>query len=214
MIQCESLSKEYSKLAVVNSINLGFQYGHCYALLGKNGAGKSTLLKLLADALSSTAGRVLKENGVKTFYLGLSTMLYDSLSAHENLSYFRELSSTGDYNIMTLLTEVGLGRVAHKKVSHFSQGMKQRLVIARAMLLNETFLLLDEPFSALDIEAQHLLKLFLQNRKKGGYILVDHDIDRAFELCEDIIILKGSGQTPISIKSKNTNPGSLKNLML
>jgi ABC-type multidrug transport system ATPase subunit len=107
-------------------------------------------------------------------YMAHSTLLYDELTARENLNFYRGLyPSTGNINIETLLEQVGLASVdAKRRVSQYSQGMKQRLALARAILHSPDLLLLDEPFSNVDANSITTMGRLLAGLRDAGATLI------------------------------------------
>lgn len=155
--------------------------GRLYALLGENGAGKTTLLRIIAGLSRPSRGsvRVFGSRDVRAMaarigYMAHATLLYDELNARENLDYFRGLYSA---RITThsdeLLEKVGLAQVdARRRVSHYSQGMKQRLALARAILATPDLLLLDEPFSNVDSRSIAAMSELLGSLRDRGATLI------------------------------------------
>jgi ABC-type multidrug transport system ATPase subunit len=146
-------------------------------ILGDNGAGKSTLLRMLAGLISPSRGEVQvfgeepRGQRHRVAYMSHEAMLYDELSAVENLRYFASLQRTS--GIMCACTgspemalrAVGLDPALTRPVGQYSQGMRQRASLARVLQTDPELLLLDEPFSNLDVEsAQHMVELLLDFR--------------------------------------------------
>jgi heme exporter protein A len=127
------------------------------------------------------------------------TYLYSDLSALENLRFFARMYLIPDAQsrIESLLTDVGLARRQHDLVRTFSRGMQQRLALARALLHRPNILLLDEPFTGLDINAAALLKELLQRlvREEVTVLLTSHDIDFALGYSQRILLLKNGELT-------------------
>ena len=144
--------------------DLRVERGEAVVLRGPNGAGKTTLLRIVATALSPTYGRgdVLgfdlvrerEEIRRRAELLSHRTRLYEDLSAAENLAFWCRLLGIDPTGIDAALDRVGMLEVAHERVRGFSQGMRQRLAIARTILRHPELLLLDEPYTGLDAEAR------------------------------------------------------------
>ena len=172
-------------------------------LLGANGAGKSTLLRLLAGLSKPTRGRVLIHGEephctaaarARVGLLSHATLLYDDLSAQENLGFYARLYglSSPEERIAGALATAGLEERQHHRVRTFSRGMKQRLALARATLHNPEVLLFDEPYTGLDQRAATALSNQLSHLKAQGCtsVLVTHSLEEAVHLADRLIILR------------------------
>jgi len=158
------VSKLYGSFAALRNISLELRAGECVMVLGENGAGKSTLLRMLAGLIRPTMGTMQVLGGdaegerSRIGYMSHAPMLYDELTALENLKYFEGLyfpDSCGPAactmgSAGKVLTAVGLDPKLERPVGEYSQGMRQRTSLARALLCDPELLLLDEPFSNLD----------------------------------------------------------------
>jgi len=139
-------------------------------MTGENGAGKSTLMRIIAGLAKPTSGTVSVHGSIG--YMAHASMLYDDLSARENLQYFTALyGSQGDF--AELLRTVGLDPDLRRPVRDYSQGMRQRLSLARAILHDPEVLLLDEPFSNVDAGSATQMVTALRGwRDRGKTIIV------------------------------------------
>ena len=169
-------------------------------MLGENGAGKSTLLRMMAGLSEPTHGKV-EVFGVdpraahqRLGYMSHASFLYDELDCQENLRYFAGLydihaREVWDHAIAT----VGLDPRLPRRVGDYSQGMRQRLSLARAVLHNPELLLLDEPFSNLDIgSAAAMAELLGQMRDQGRTIfVVTHQPAHLAKTADESITLAG-----------------------
>jgi ABC-type multidrug transport system ATPase subunit len=146
----------------LRKVSISLTSGRCYVLLGENGAGKSTLLRILAGLLAPTLGTAriftdgkaeeIAEQRARVGYMSHAPMLYDELSAMENLRYFAGLYRTcACLTPAEALLAVGLDPALTRPVGQFSQGMRQRTSLARVLLPQPELLLLDEPFSNMDV---------------------------------------------------------------
>jgi ABC-type multidrug transport system ATPase subunit len=173
------VSKLYGSFAALRNLSVEIRGGECVMVLGENGAGKSTLLRLLAGLIRPTMGTVQvlgdtpEENRSRIGYMSHAPMLYDELTALENLKYFEGLyfpDSCGPAGCTLgtagrVLTAVGLDPKLTRPVGDYSQGMRQRASLARAILSDPELLLLDEPFSNLDAAgAAQMVKLLAEFR--------------------------------------------------
>lgn len=205
LIETQSLVKAYGILPVLRQMNFSVARGEFVALLGPNGSGKSTLLRMLCGLSKPTAG-VIRVGGwtlpdeayavrAQIGMVSHKPLLYENLSASENLRFFARLynlpAATTDNRINELLQQVGLGKRGHDLVRTFSRGMQQRLSIARALLHNPDILMLDEPYTGLDQDASAILDGLLTIAYSGGrtIIMSTHDLPRAATLASRAIIL-------------------------
>ncbi len=148
-------------------------------MLGDNGAGKSTLLRVIAGLLAPTRGSVtvlgaqrIRSVTARIGYMAHAPLLYDELTALENLRYFARLYGTvPPSQCESAMVAVGLDPLLWRRVGQYSQGMRQRLSLARAVLHDPALLLLDEPFSNVDMaSARHMVALLAAMRDAGKTI--------------------------------------------
>jgi ABC-type multidrug transport system ATPase subunit len=162
IIKVTSLTKQFRNLTAVDDLSFTVQEGDVYGFLGQNGAGKSTTIRMLLTLIAPTGGSMelfgydLKHHRIEILRQVGAVIekpdLYKFLSAYENLKLFAKLSDVkySDQTLMQQLEMVGLAARAHDKVKTFSQGMKQRLGIAVALVHNPKLIILDEPTNGLD----------------------------------------------------------------
>ena len=196
----EGVSKLFGRFAALHDLSATLPAGRLYALLGENGAGKTTLLRIIAGLARPTRGtlRVLGSSDLRIVsarigYMAHSTLLYDDLTAHENLEYFCGLYARPRRVIEELLETVGLQRVDPKRrIAQYSQGMKQRLALARAMIPSPDLLLLDEPFSNVDVESIATMAKLLGRLRDGGttLIVITHQIEALAGVADEWIRLR------------------------
>jgi ABC-type multidrug transport system ATPase subunit len=162
-------------------VTASFQPGRVYAIFGDNGAGKSTLLRVICGLASATAGAVRifgkherSEFTARLGYMGHAPMLYDEMTGMENLRYFAGLYGIADSaRCEQAIAAVGLDPALPRRVGDYSQGMRQRLSLARAAIHDPEILLLDEPFSNLDPgSARAMGRLVAGMRDRGKTVLV------------------------------------------
>ncbi len=206
-LEMKKLTKYYEKHCALDNINLTLTNG-IYGLLGANGAGKSTLMNLIADNISRTSGNIFF-NGIEILELGknfrkkLGYMpqqqgFYDQLSARAFLIYMaslkgisrKEAKKLSDY----LLKVVNLEEQAHKKIGGFSGGMKQRILLAQALLGNPDILLLDEPTAGLDPKERIRIRNFISEIAENKIVLISTHVVSDIEFIAKEIILLKSGQ--------------------
>lgn len=181
VIVISDLIKQYGRFAALRRVNARFEVGRLYAILGDNGAGKTTLLRVLAGLTPPTAGTIsvlgatrLREVCAQVGYMAHPSMLYDEMSGMENLRYFARLYGIDDdARCEAVIRSVNLDPSLPLAVGQYSQGMRQRLSLARALLNDPRILLLDEPFSNVDVRsAREMTGLLRHLRDAGKTILV------------------------------------------
>jgi nitrate ABC transporter ATP-binding subunit len=204
VLELFKLSKAYGSSVVVREFNLNLAHGEFVTLIGHSGCGKSTVLSMVAGLATVTggamilSGRETREAGPDRGVVFQSPCLLPWLSAFDNVMlgvdqvYFnapkRERRELAEY----YLGVVGLGEAMHKYPGELSQGMRQRVGIARAFALQPKMLLLDEPFGMLDsltkMELQEVL-LELWRRNTLTTLMVTHDVDEAIYLSDRVVMM-------------------------
>ncbi|HYE25493.1 MAG TPA: ABC transporter ATP-binding protein [Clostridia bacterium] len=173
--------RHFGRFAALRGITADFAPGKLYVILGENGAGKSTLLRIVAGLLQPTRGtvRILGESEIRnaatrTGYMGHAPLLYDELDAMENLRYFAGLYGIqDDSRCRAAIERVALDPGLTRRVGQYSQGMRQRISLARAILHDPELLLLDEPFSNVDVtSAREMARLLGGMRDQGKTVFV------------------------------------------
>ena len=194
ILRLERVAKLFGNFAALKDATAQFDKGKLYVITGENGAGKSTLLRIIAGLLSPSRGRVQCELATgRIGYMAHSTMLYDELTGMENLLYFGTLYGASAAQCEMAMRTVGLDPELTRAVSKYSQGMRQRLALARAIIHSPSLLLLDEPFSNLDVQsAQHLVSVLGGYRNSGNcVILVTHQPSLLSGTADDWMHLSG-----------------------
>jgi heme ABC exporter ATP-binding subunit CcmA len=181
IITVTAVVKQFGRFAALRGVNADFAAGKLYAILGDNGAGKTTLLRVLAGLVQPTRGSI-QILGTTAFravchqlgYMAHPSLLYDEMSGMENLRYFARLYSIdNDQTCAAGMTTVDLDPTLARPVAQYSQGMRQRLSLARALLNDPKILLLDEPFSNVDARsARAMVALLTRMRSAGKTIFV------------------------------------------
>ncbi len=204
-ITVNNLSKSYATHKAVNDISFSVKAGTIFGFLGPNGAGKTTTIKTLTCQLAPTSGSCLvcgfdvTKNVVEIKRrIGVvfeNQNLYEDMSAADNLDFFRRLHGKDKKVVDDVLKLVGMDEHRNKKVKSFSKGMKQKILIARALVNDPDVLFLDEPTSGLDPQsARDLRQLVLDLKGQGKTILLTtHNMEEADVLCDDLaFIYKGN----------------------
>jgi len=194
VIEARGLSKRFGPWTALHPLDLDVSEGQALALLGPNGAGKTTLLRLLAGLARPSGGTVRvgseaadrRERRRRIGLVGHETFLYPALTAAENLTFAGKLFGVLDpaTRAAELLDQLELGRAADRPVGNFSRGMAQRTAIGRALVHDPDVLLLDEPFTGLDVRAATIVEELLSVFRAGGRTLVlsGHDLRRISRL--------------------------------
>lgn len=198
-----NVSKQFGRFAALRHVTAEFAAGRIYAILGDNGAGKTTLLRTIAGLAQPTRGTVQilgssdRDTTTQVFgYMAHPSLLYDELNGMENLRYFLRLYGLrGDERCAAAIRAVGLDPQLERPVGLYSQGMRQRLSLARALLHDPKILLLDEPFSNVDASsAREMVKLTSGLRDSGKTVFIVTHQARLLEHTADEFIWMHDGQ--------------------
>lgn len=181
VVTVTNLVKQFGRFAALREVTAEFSGGKLYAILGDNGAGKTTLLRTLAGLNQPSSGKVsilgaskFREVCQLVGYMAHPSLLYDEMSAMENLAYFARLYGISDKaRCAAVIQSVGLDPEHPRPVGQYSQGMRQRMSLARALLNDPKILLLDEPFSNVDLHsASEMVRLLAGIRDRGTTIFI------------------------------------------
>jgi ABC-type multidrug transport system ATPase subunit len=196
----DEVSKLFGSFAALRQISVNLEPARCYVLLGENGAGKSTLLRILAGLLRPTFGKVSvfgdfepQQARARIGYMSHAPMLYDELTAQENLSYFASLYPGRQcLSPAEVLRQVGLDPDLDRTLGQYSQGMRQRTSLARVLMPVPELLLLDEPFSNMDIESARQMVELLANFRHGSrtIVLTTHQRELAAPIADWVLTLR------------------------
>jgi ABC-2 type transport system ATP-binding protein len=190
----------------VEDLSFRFQAGTIAGLLGPNGAGKTTTIAMISGLVRASSGDIFvlgqpqragnRENIKRIIgVVPQQIALFPQLTAWENLQYFGNLygfkGSVLQNKITYLLDRFGLMQAAHKKVIHFSGGMKRRTNIIAALLHNPSLLILDEPTAGVDVQSRTMILDFLKeyNQQGNSVLYTSHLLEEAEELCTDVAIV-------------------------
>ena len=179
-IAVTNVVKQFGRFSALRGVNAEFEAGKFYAILGDNGAGKTTLLRALAGLAHPTQGTISilgmspQDACREVGYMAHPSLLYDEMSGVENLRYFAQLYGiAGEERCRQVVRSVGLDPELTRPVGQYSQGMRQRMSLARAILHDPKILLLDEPFSNVDVHsAGEMVGLLRGMRDSGKTIFV------------------------------------------
>ena len=198
IIETENLTKRYGGVPVVRSVSLAVPEGSVYGFMGPNGAGKSTTMKMLLGLVKKSSGSIRlmgQEMGAEnrlsllrqTGSLIESPSCYGHLTARENLRIVAQLKGVEETDIERVLRVVHLEAEKTRRVKAFSQGMRQRLGIAQALLGSPRLLILDEPTNALDPEGIREMRELIRSlpHTAGATVLVSSHLLSEMELFVD-----------------------------
>jgi len=200
-IVVENLTYRYGDITAVDSISFDVGKGEILGFLGPNGAGKSTTQKMLTGQLRPQQGRALllgidvalepKRVQSRIGVCFEQTNLYEQMSALDNLNLFAELFGLNGFDAGSLVERVGLSGRGKDKVSTYSKGMKQRLMVARALVNKPDILFLDEPTAGLDpVSSEAIDNIILEERARGATVfLTTHDMWEADKLCDRVAFI-------------------------
>jgi heme ABC exporter ATP-binding subunit CcmA len=200
-----SLERSFGHVRVLRGIDLEVRRGDVLVVVGPNGAGKTTLLRVLAGLARPSAGevRVLGRKLERTApearrpigFVSHQSLLYDDLTLAENVAFAARLYGMARPRAaaMHALQSVELAERAHQRPRELSRGLLQRAAVARALVHDPLLLLLDEPFTGLDVPAaERLRELLLERQRRGlGLLLVTHHLEEAWDLATRVAVLSG-----------------------
>ncbi len=241
-IVIDNLKKEYKNITALNGINLKVKQGEIFGFLGPNGAGKTTTMKILLGLLKPSSGstQVFKVNSTeltnnirkKIGVVFEENNLYKHLTGQENLEFFSSLYNTAPEKINQLLDFFDLNEARDLYVKNYSKGMKQRLLIARAIIADPDLLILDEPTSGLDPASIEIIHQAIEQFKKENktVFLSSHFMEEVERLCDRIAFINkgeiitittpsqlksyyGNKNIKIKVKLNKQSPDSLESLL-
>jgi len=202
MLRADALFRAFGPIVALDGVSFVLEPGESLTVFGPNGAGKSTLLRTLAGLLRPQRGSVYLDgkryDGRQAHqrrqigWISHQSLLYDALTALENLTFVARLHGLAQPESIarSALERVGLGGRLHAPVRTLSRGMVQRTAIARALLHEPQVLLLDEPFTGLDVDAARQLREVLTAEIRGGHtvVLVTHNVEEGLELASQVAV--------------------------
>lgn len=208
LLEVENLNKSFKDFQAVNNLSFSVNQGDVYGFLGPNGAGKSTTIRMILGLIYPTSGsmrfkgELIKANS-RAYLANIGALIerpdfYNSLSAYTNLSIFAQLSKipNREARIQEVLHEVKLEDRQHSKVKSYSQGMKQRLGIAQAILHKPDLIILDEPSNGLDPQGQADMRDLIVriSRDMNITVILSSHILSEIELIANRMLIISKGQ--------------------
>ena len=201
-IVAKGLRKAFGSRVAVDDLSFTLPKGRFLVVFGPNGAGKTTLLRMLSTLSRPSAGSAnilgldliedAQELRRHIGFISHAPMLYPALSASENLLFFARLQGVPNpqARVKDLLDAVELSHRSLDPVSTFSRGMLQRCSIARALLGDPELLLLDEPYSGLDLRAADIFdQLLSDHRADRSIVMVSHDLPHGYDLADQLLLM-------------------------
>jgi len=206
MLELINLTKNFGNFTAVDNLNLKIESGDFFGFLGQNGAGKTTTIKMISGLYTATTGKILingfdiVEEPIKAKqligYIPDQPFLYEKLTGREFLYFSGGLYSIEKeklrVKIDSIIDELKIDSWVDKRTEEYSQGMKQRITIASALLHDPKLLLVDEPMVGLDPQSALVVKNVLRNRADNGaaVFMSTHSLNVAEEICSKIGIIK------------------------
>lgn len=201
ILEAKNLTKSFGLRKAVNNLNLEIPNGSVFGFLGPNGSGKSTTIRMMTALISPDVGEVfingesIQKNGSKALSnvgaLIERADFHKHLSAKTNLKMLARMDGTDFSNIQKVLDRTGLGSRANDKVKTYSQGMKQRLGIAQALMGNPKLLILDEPTNGLDPEGMKEIRDLVGELSSEGItvFISSHLLDEVQKICSHVAMI-------------------------
>ncbi len=198
IIRVENVTKKFGSVTALDRVNISFQAGKIYGIIGRNGSGKTVLFKTMIGYLKPTGGRVVvgeKEIGKDIDFADNMGIIIENpgflsrYTGYKNLEYLASIRKIiGKKQIRESMERVGLDPDSKKKVGKYSLGMKQRLGIAQAIMENPDILILDEPMNGLDNQGADDVRNILLKLKEEGktIILASHNKEDIEILCDQV----------------------------
>ena len=215
MIKLENISKKFKNKILFENVNININSGETVGLVGGNGSGKSVLFSIIAGTIPCDTGRVIVNNKVvgkdidfpeNTGVFINSPGFIDIYTGFQNLYYLSIIQNKIDKEkIRKTMEELNLNPDDKTKVKKYSLGMKQKLGIAQAIMEDQTILILDEPFNALDFKThQDILNIIKKCKKEGKTILITSHNHRDIEkLCDKTYLIDNKKVIPFTDELKN-----------
>ena len=202
VIKVRDLEKTFGSERALKGVSFEMEKGEIFGLLGPSGSGKTTTIKILTGEFEPSSGTVIvngfnheqfgkNEYVSKLGILSDKSSLYERLTVKDNLELFRKLYGAPKGSVERVLKDVGLAEEINKTVSKLSKGMKQRILLCKAVIHKPDILFLDEPTSALDPTTAEKIHEMLEGLRDEGttVLLTTHNMDEATRLCDHVAFL-------------------------
>jgi ABC-2 type transport system ATP-binding protein len=208
-IDVRDLRKEFKEVTALDGISLQIKKGEVFGLLGPNGAGKTTLIRILVGLIKATSGEAkvfnldvnkkIMEIRQKVSLLPQECQTYEKLTAYENIFYYGQMhGKLPDAELRKktdeLIDLIGLRGRENDLTKHFSGGMKRKVLVARAVVMDPDLIFLDEPTTGIDVLGARTVRKLIKELAEMNktIILTTHDLNEVAELCDRVgILVKG-----------------------
>lgn len=201
ILRTENLTKSFKGRKAVHDLSIEIPDGSVFGFLGPNGSGKSTTIRMMTALIKPEAGDVfineisIRKQGHRALkHVGSfieRADFYKHLSARTNLEMLARMDGASPRKVTEVLNKVGLGQRGEDRIKHYSQGMKQRLGIAQALLTDPKLLILDEPTNGLDPQGMKEVRDLIKNLQQEGVtiFLSSHLLDEVEKICTHVALL-------------------------
>jgi heme exporter protein A len=208
-VEVQGVVKAFDHRPVLRGVDLRVGTGETVAILGANGSGKTTLLRLIATLSAPTRGTVSLFDRTSSpapdlrRRIGLvshESLLYDSLTVEENLRFFAGLYGLPRDRVGSIVAEMALHRLVGRRARVLSRGQRQQVNLARALLHDPDLVILDEPFTGLDLDAAARVTATLRDRtaRERTILFTTHDLAEARALASGAVVLMDGRLSPIT----------------
>lgn len=218
IVSVKGLTKKFKDKIALNQIDFQIQKGEIFGFLGPSGSGKTTTINILTGQINFDKGEanifgksvhnLSRKDLPKIGIVSDTSGFYEKLSLYKNIELYSKIHNVSTNKVDELLKEVGLYDDRHTKAEKLSAGMKQRMLLVRALINSPEVLFLDEPTSGLDPTTSKQIHSLLNKLKREGVsiFLTTHDMDEATKLCDNIVLLHNGNivekGTPFEIINK------------
>jgi ABC-2 type transport system ATP-binding protein len=205
MLELRNVHKRYSSIPAVDAVSFTARPGEITGYLGANGSGKSTTMKMITGLIKPSSGEILFDGRLigedlmafreRMGYVPEEPHLYTHLSGHEYLVMVAQLRNmdpkSADERIRGLLRLFGLHGDRDVSISSYSKGMRQKILLSAALMHNPDLILLDEPFSGLDVGSSLVLRSLIEELARRGKVVLfsSHELETVERICSHIVIL-------------------------
>jgi len=221
IIQVDNISKVFKtevKQAALENVSFGLQKSSFTCVVGPSGCGKSTLLRIIAGLMKPSAGKIIINERIKQAMVFQNFALFPWLTVEDNVSFGLKMHDKDEKQSEKIVAEeiekMGLTGVTDKHPKELSGGMKQRVGIARALTVSPDLLLLDEPFSSLDVFTANKLRrelLSIWQERNLTVLMVSHLVEEAVQLADEVIVFSAApGKVEMIKKVELPRPRNLR----
>lgn len=220
MLNVSKISKKYGDQVALDNVSFQLKTGKVYGFLGPNGAGKTTAMRIITGFIKQDSGEVQYGNFQKTDslkkvlkqigYLPENNPLYENMRVDEFLQYVNKIKFADKTKLTSIANECGLDSVLTKEINELSKGYKQRVGLAKALIADPDFLILDEPSTGLDPNQKNEILELIKNAGKQKTILFSSHILSEVEAIADELIIINKGEIVASGSAQDISRKHLK----